>query len=641
MFFGFKCLILTKFISKMKKIYNLLITLILFSFISTVSAQNGLISYDVGPSYEGYTLYTSGTNVYLIDNCGKLINQWNVGNMVSLAAYLLEDGNLLYMSKLPNNTTFQGGGGGGGRLEIYSPNSTLLWQYDFYEANVFCVHHDVEPLPNGNILAIAWEEVPITTAITEGRNPAILGNRLWAEKVIEIQPVGSNGANIVWEWRVMDHIIQDHDASKNNYGVVSAQPELLDFNSGTGATDWIHFNGIDYNPNFDQILLSSRHLDEIYIIDHSTTDAEADGHSGGNSGKGGDFLYRYGNPENYNRGTANDKVLFTQHDARWIPDGYVNAGMITIFNNGNGRPGGGMPYSTADVINPSVSASGVYQTLSPGQPYSPATPTFEFDMGPNGGTFYSGNQGGVSALPNGNLLICNANNTQYFEVDQSGVTVWEYQSPFGSGATFKTPRYEPSYPGLQFLDLTPGSTVENPSSPVSVGCTVSYNSCSVSLSGIPPFTSSSSPITLVGSPAGGTFSGTGVVFSAFNPALAGTGTHEITYTYTDANGCTASDTQSILVFTITFNFVNYNLGTISPKITTTTSDNLQFLDDATPYTFEIVNIQGKILYQDQVHLKKLMHNNFVNIPTNLEKGTYIARIYNEQYHINEKFVVTY
>ncbi|GIR57077.1 MAG: hypothetical protein CM15mP64_4890 [Candidatus Neomarinimicrobiota bacterium] len=35
--------------------------------------------------------------------------------------------------------------------------------------------------------------------------------------------------------------------------------------------DWKHLNSIDYNEDLDQIIISSRHHDEIYIIDHSTT----------------------------------------------------------------------------------------------------------------------------------------------------------------------------------------------------------------------------------------------------------------------------------------------------------------------------------------------------------------------------------
>jgi hypothetical protein len=50
-----------------------------------------------------------------------------------------------------------------------------------------------------------------------------------------------------------------------------------------------------------------------------------------------------------------------------------------------------------------------------------------------------------------------------------------------------------------------------------------------------------------GTPAGGTYSGTGVTGGSFDPADAGLGTHTITYDYTDANGCSASATDNIVV----------------------------------------------------------------------------------------------
>lgn len=50
-------------------------------------------------------------------------------------------------------------------------------------------------------------------------------------------------------------------------------------------------------------------------------------------------------------------------------------------------------------------------------------------------------------------------------------------------------------------------------------------------------------------PAGGTYSGTGVSGNIFNPAVSGPGTFPITYTYTDTNGCTNTATQSITVIT--------------------------------------------------------------------------------------------
>ena len=50
-----------------------------------------------------------------------------------------------------------------------------------------------------------------------------------------------------------------------------------------------------------------------------------------------------------------------------------------------------------------------------------------------------------------------------------------------------------------------------------------------------------------GSPSGGTYSGTGVSGGMFSPSTAGSGTHTLTYVYTDANGCTGSATQTQVV----------------------------------------------------------------------------------------------
>lgn len=89
--------------------------------------------------------------------------------------------------------------------------------------------------------------------------------------------------------------------------------------------------------------------------------------------------------------------------------------------------------------------------------------------------------------------------------------------------------------------------------------TVTGNTQVATLSGLPPATSSNAPITLIGTPAGGVFSGDGVVFSAFNPSIAGIGNHTVTYT---VNGCSVS--QNIFVFSINYTFVNYNLGVVQP-----------------------------------------------------------------------------
>ncbi len=55
---------------------------------------------------------------------------------------------------------------------------------------------------------------------------------------------------------------------------------------------------------------------------------------------------------------------------------------------------------------------------------------------------------------------------------------------------------------------------------------------------------------LGGTPGGGTYSGPGVTANDFYPAVAGTGTHTITYTYVDGNGCSNDATATLFVDTI-------------------------------------------------------------------------------------------
>jgi poly(hydroxyalkanoate) depolymerase family esterase len=61
--------------------------------------------------------------------------------------------------------------------------------------------------------------------------------------------------------------------------------------------------------------------------------------------------------------------------------------------------------------------------------------------------------------------------------------------------------------------------------------------------------SNGSPVSLNGSPAGGTFTGPDVHGGQFNPATAGSGNYVISYTYTDSNNCHASVSQNIKVET--------------------------------------------------------------------------------------------
>ncbi len=330
--------------------------------ITAVKGQSnsiGLIMDDSSASFNGYTLFSplSSTKTYLIDNEGYLVHSWSSSYRPGQAVMLLPNGSLLRTAVIENGNPFSAGGSAG-RVEKYDWDGNLTWSFNYY-SNEYSTHHDVEYLPNGDILLIAWEKRNSDEAVAAGRNPSTLGNDIWSEKIIEVKPTGNSDGEIVWEWHVWNHLIQDYDSTKSNYGNIANHPELIDLNfSNTNNEDWLHINSIRYNSERDEILLSVHNFNEIWVIDHSTTTAQAAGHSGGNKGKGGDLIYRWGNPQAYRTGSASSQKLFGQHDARWIDTGLPGEGDILIFNNGKERADGS--YSSVDQIAPPFDSSGNY-----------------------------------------------------------------------------------------------------------------------------------------------------------------------------------------------------------------------------------------------------------------------------------------
>jgi len=403
-------------------------------------------------SYEGYTLFTPmwDTKTFLMQNDGQIVHEWK-NSIYSDAqiCYLMENGNIARTS-LVASSSFPAGGYQG-RVEIFDWDDNLEWQFE-YSTTQYCSHHDIDILPNGNILMIAWELKSYNEAINMGKNPSALqGGDFWPDHIIEVQPTGLKTGKIVWEWHAWDHTIQDYDATKQNFGVISDHPELIDINYGGRRSDWLHINSVDYNEELDQILLSAHNFNEIWVIDHSTTIEEATGHSGGRYGKGGDLLYRWGNPQAYGMGDSSDEKLFGQHDATWIPYDYPGGGNILVFNNGAGRQSS--RYSSIDEIDPPTNQEGFYLKET-GAAFGPEDQTWRY-IADNPSDIYSMTMSGAQRLPNGNTLICSANAGYFTEVTQEKNVVWNYYNPFPIGFfnknVGKIRRYSPDYPGLSYL----------------------------------------------------------------------------------------------------------------------------------------------------------------------------------------------
>lgn len=360
--------------------------------------------------YNGYTLYSTqnSTTAYLMDTNQVTYHTWSGMSAQTGYSTHMEPGGTIVRA-VKGGTTPSGAPGGPicGKIQKYDYAGNLVWDY-VVAGTDFISHHDICPMPNGNVLAIVYERKTAAQVTAAGGNNAI---QMWPDKIVEIQPTGLTTGTVVWEWKTWDHICQNVDPAKPNYVTsIVDNPQLLNINYKQ-ASDWQHMNGVDYNPILDQIAFSSHNLNEWYIIDHSTTTAEAASHTGGNSGKGGDLLYRWGNPVAY--GAAGTVILKVTHDSHWIPEGVPNAGRLAGFNN----KGVSNSQSAADQID--LPISGYTYTITPGQAFAPASYTYRHAV--NG---YSSNMGSTQQLPNGNEIICVATSGKIYEVNAAGTQLW-------------------------------------------------------------------------------------------------------------------------------------------------------------------------------------------------------------------------
>ncbi len=454
----------------------------------------GLVAKQHGVS-DGYILFSPilSPTVFLMDNDARVVHTWH-NEYGGISHYLMPNGSLLRGARDPNILHFRSGGVSGILQEI-DWEGNVVWEWKLGDEKRV-LHHDIEPLPNGNVLALAWEVKTREEAIASGRRPnATPEQGLMPEWLLEIRPIRPRGAEIVWEWHIWDHLVQNHDPELANYADPAARPERLDLNAGVAGAaisaeeleqlkalgyvpeeageedlraDFLHANSIDYHPGLDQIVLSVPTLGEIWILDHSTTTEEAAGSSGGRSGKGGDILYRWGNPATYGRGDDSRPQLFFQHDVRWIPAGWKRASNLTLFNNGRDRPAGA--FSSVDEITPPLLPDGTGYALHDGKPFGPAELAWTAPLPADRfAPFISGAQ----RLRNGNTFVCAGTDGILLELKSSGEIVWEYRNPYsgdlrladgsppGPGITgrpyavFRASRVPREHPGLSGRTLVP------------------------------------------------------------------------------------------------------------------------------------------------------------------------------------------
>lgn len=464
----------------MKLNFLILSTLILFA--TAINAQNtvGLLSYNVNRSLDGLNLiYPNGQpNAYLLNNCGEIVHTWpgDAGTVPGNSAYILDDGRLVKTvrpASVAGSTIFAPGAGAS--VEIRDWDNNLEWSFTLNNDEAR-LHHDITILNKNNrltILMIAWERKTAEEAIQAGRDPNVLEiDEFWPDFLLEIDPETDE---IVWEWHAWDHLVQDFDSTKDNFGDVGNSPGKLDINldlDGTGDPDWMHCNAVDYDPVNDNILLGTPYFDEIYIIDHSTTTEQAAGDTGGFSNRGGDFMFRWGRPTNYRQGDDGDQTLFFQHDPAFIDD-FVdffdpNFGKISVFNNQVGPN-----FSAGNIISPQFDMY-TFEYAFANDRFLPeeVQTTVTHPVDPS--LLFSTGLSSFQYLRNGNYLITSGRMGYAVEITPDNEVVWEYITPLNGGnpatqgdvlglndnLTFRMFRYDPEYSAFDGRDLTSKGFIE-------------------------------------------------------------------------------------------------------------------------------------------------------------------------------------
>ena len=419
---------------------------------------------------EGYILCGSygGTKTYLFDKSGAVVHTWDHSglsdNLNGYSCYLLENGNLL-RSGQTNNEVSSGAAPKQGTLSEIGFNGNVIWGWYDHATKKQMMHHDFKPMPNGNVLCVSFITFAKDSALALGLDSSVFSSSgmmggmapiggggsssIELEKIFEFTPdrTGAGNHQIIWEWNIWDHIIPKEQATDH--------PEL--FSGDLGPTffgQWVHLNGIDYNAERDLITFTSRIFSEMFIIDHSTSTAEAAGHTGGTYGKGGDIVFRWGKPSNFcisttvadtdtvvtGWGTRKDTIynitltkthendyLRCLHCPNFIPAGYQGAGNVLFFHNNVNAGMAQLGMSEAvEVALPDP------LTLAINTPSAPLAPTWKYCPAAGTDSMFSASMSSALRMKCGNTLIheaypggnYSAQGSRVREVNQAGEVIW-------------------------------------------------------------------------------------------------------------------------------------------------------------------------------------------------------------------------
>ncbi len=341
-----------------------------------------------------FMIENGGKSAYLTSKTGDRLKTWNFDLNLGNDLELMPDGSVIGIFK-PETVSFSFGGYGG-ILQKYDSRGSLLWEYEVNSENEL-MHHDFEVLPNGNILILVWEKFSEDKALDLGFNG--LGP-IYLEKLIEFAP---ESQTIAWEWRSVDHLIQDHDSSASNFGIVAKHPEKINLNySKKENGDLMHANGLFYDPKRDVVFISVNFYSEVWVIPHQYDNLKS-------KTELGDLIFRFGNPETY--GGEGQRLFFNNHHPSLVTHNPNSLDNFLIYMNGYNEE----QSKVYEFLLPPIFDLNALNWTSP-----------EIIWTFTDSDLFSGKISGAFRLPNGNTLICEGD-FGYWEVNRSGKVLWKFE----------------------------------------------------------------------------------------------------------------------------------------------------------------------------------------------------------------------
>lgn len=236
---------------------------------------------------------------------------------------------------------------------------------------------------------------------------------------------------------------------------------------------------------------------------------------------------------------------------------------------------------------------------------------FESDGGQTGDGFYFDdfkvmyNLQGPTVTPTASFTatsttVCTGESVSFNDFSSDSPTSWSWS--FGDGGTsiFQSPSHIYTTPGTYTVELTVSNSAGSDTYTMTNYITVNQTP-SVTMTTTEPdnvVCLQAGAVQLTSNPTGAVFNGTGVSGSQFDPGAAGVGSHLITATYTDANGCDAN-TQVTLIVESCLSVDQLVVNGISLQPNPNGGEfNVSGLEPGA--TMEIIDLNGKLVYSKTV-----------------------------------------